>query len=470
MKLLLYTLLIANLFFGSNRPFCSAQTKSVTPAIAFPGAEGFGKYATGGRGGQVAEVTNLNDSGAGSFRDALKMYPGEPLTIVFRVAGIIDLKSAIKVSRSNLTIAGQTAPGEGICLKGNSFILNGGGRNGNIIIRYLRSRPGSNLAHGIYGFDMENMSKVIIDHCSFSWANEECAAMYDIKNVTVQWSIVSEGLYNAGHHKGLRSYGGVWGGQNVTYHHNLISNQNSRTVRFNGSRAHDTLAVIDYRNNVVYNWGRNNACYGGEVKIPNGRSEINMVNNYYKPGPATSTAKQIFCEAEFFPGKASSSTGQWYLAGNIMEGNAELNKNNAVGLELSKIPDTLRSRALVNHPFKVEAINDQTARDAYQAVLNKVGAILPVRDIVDSRLINEVRTNRPTGIGSFGKPGIIDDPKAVGGWPAYSTAVAPPDSDHDGMPDAWETANGLNKNDANDRNKVWSNGYTMLEIYLNQVK
>ncbi|MDT3404225.1 pectate lyase family protein [Mucilaginibacter terrae] len=433
--------------------------------VAFPGAEGFGKYATGGRGGQVAEVTNLNDSGPGSFREALKAYPTEPLTVIFKVAGIIELQSAIKINRSNLTIAGQTAPVDGICLKGNSFILNGGGKNGNIIIRYLRSRPGGKAASGIYGFDMENMRNIIIDHCSFSWANEECAAMYDIKNVTVQWCIVSEGLYNAGHLKGVRSYGGVWGGQYVTYHHNLIANQYSRAVRFNGSRAHDTIALIDYRNNVIYNWGRSGACYGGEIKIPGGRSEINMVNNYYKPGPATEGVKKLFCEAYHEAG-----TGQWYLNGNMMEGDAALSANNNAGLDLNRLPQDKRSSVLTSTAFKAENINTQKAADAYTSVLEKAGALLPKRDAVDSRVVNEVKNNNPKGMGSLNKAGIIDDALAVGGWPAYNMAPAPADTDHDGIPDAWETANGLDKNNAADRNKLHKSGYTMLEVYLNSIK
>ena len=244
--------------------------KAQSQTIAFPGAEGFGKNASGGRGGEVVKVTNLNDDGPGSFRDALNQFPEEPLTVVFSVGGIIELKSALVIRRSNLTIAGQTAPGDGICLKGHSFIVNGagkGGNRGNIIIRYIRSRPGGNLKTGLYGFDMENCHDVIIDHCSFSWANEECAAMYDTKNTSFQWCIVSEGLYDAGHQKGHRSYGGVWGGQYASYHHNLIAHQNSRAVRFNGSRAHDTIALVDYRNNVIYNWGNVNAAYGGDVKI-----------------------------------------------------------------------------------------------------------------------------------------------------------------------------------------------------------
>ena len=182
---------------------------STAQLTALPNAEGFGKYATGGRGGKVVEVTNLADTGVGSFRWSFTQYPNEPITIVFKVSGIIDLQSQLKVNRSNFTVAGQTAPGDGICLKGNSFLVNGaravslGGNHGNIIVRYIRSRPGSTLSTGVYGFDMENCHDVMIDHCSFSWANEECAALYDTKNTTVQWCIMSEGLYNAGHAKGV---------------------------------------------------------------------------------------------------------------------------------------------------------------------------------------------------------------------------------------------------------------------------
>ncbi len=438
---------------------------------AFPGAEGFGKYATGGRGGKVVEVTNLNDNGPGSFRQAFNEYPGDPITIVFRVAGTIELTSVLKVNRSNITIAGQTAPGDGICLKGNSFIINGGGTGGpkgNIIVRYLRSRPGTFLPTGVYGFDMENCSNVIIDHCSFSWANEECAAMYHTKNVTVQWSIISEGLYDAGHAKGVRSYGGVWGGQNASYHHNLIAHQNSRTVRFNGARAHDTLALIDYRNNVIYNWRSSNACYGGEVEITNGVSQVNMVNNFYKPGPAFSGTLK-FVQASYTAALAKG-IGQWYLSGNIMNGNTALTTDNLAGLDLAALPsDADRAFAKSAAPFPIDpALPAQSATDAYDAVLANAGAILPRRDAVDARVVQETRTGTATGTGSIGN-GIIDNPAGVGGWPVYIAGAVPPDADHDGMPDAWETAHGSNPNDENDRNIITATGYTNLENYLNSI-
>lgn len=439
--------------------------------IAFPGAEGFGKYATGGRGGQVVEVTNVNDDGEGSLRYALTQHPDEPITVVFRTSGIIDLKTALVIKRGNVTIAGQTAPGDGICLKGHSFILSGagkGGNKGNVIIRYIRSRPGGTLKSGLYGFDMENCHDVIIDHCSFSWANEECAAMYDMKNTTVQYCIVSEGLYEAGHQKGHRSYAGVWGGQYASYHHNLIAHQNSRTVRFNGSRAHDTIALIDYRNNVIYNWGSSNAAYGGDMKINGGVSQVNMVNNYYIPGPATS-ARLKFMQA-LHAGAASTGTGEWYLSGNTMEGDRRLTKDNYKGLDLENIPEADRPKAIANKAFEVSAVlPEQTAKDAFKDVLANAGATLPKRDAVDARIVKETKTKTATGMGAFGKPGIIDSPAALGGWPVYNTIAAPADTDHDGMPDAWEKKNGLNANDANDRNKIGKDGYTLLEQYLNSL-
>lgn len=441
----------------------------IAQQIAFPGAEGFGKYATGGRGGKVIAVTNLNDSGEGSFRWALEQFPGEPLTVIFRVSGIIELQSKIQIKRSDLTIAGQTAPGDGICLKNQSLILNGAsskGNHGNIIIRYIRSRPGGTLKTGLYGFDMENCHDVIVDHCSFSWANEECAAMYDTKNTTVQWCIVSEGLYEAGHQKGHRSYGGVWGGQYASYHHNLIAHLNSRAIRFNGARAHDTIALIDYRNNIIYNWGNANAAYGGEVNLPNAVSQVNIVNNYYKPGPAA-PAELKFVHASYQK-ENSKGTGQWFVDGNIMEGDKALTKKNKNGVDLKEAG--YPSGAISDKAFPVSvALPVETAKESYEKVLRYAGAIFPKRDATDERVVNETRTGTAIGKGSFGKPGIIDHVFAVGGWAEYKSAPAPVDTDNDGMPDTWETKKGLNPNDASDGNKKDASGFTMLEIYLNEL-
>jgi len=438
---------------------------------AFPGAEGFGKFSTGGRGGRVVAVTNLDDKGTGSFRQTLEEFPGEPITVVFKISGIIELNSPIVIRRSNITIAGQTAPGDGICLKGHSFMLNGagqGGNKGNVIIRFIRSRPGSTIKSGVYGFDMENCHDVIVDHCSFSWANEECAAMYDIKNTTVQWCIVSEGLYEAGHMKGHRSYGGVWGGQFASYHHNLIAHQNSRAVRFNGGRAHDTVALIDYRNNVIYNWGNQNASYGGDVKIKGAVSQVNMINNYYKPGPASPEVLKFIQALD--AGTASKGVGEWFLSGNVMEGDKQLTKNNWLGVDLTSIPTDSLGKAKSKKEFSILVpLPLQSAKEAYESVLKNAGAVLPSRDAVDTRVVNETRGRTATGMGTFGKPGIIDLPAAVGGWPVYKTTAAPADADNDGMPDDWEKRNGLNPADAADRNKIGAKGYTMLEEYLNEL-
>lgn len=443
--------------------------------LAFPTAQGFGKFATGGRGGKVYTVTNLNDAGAGSFREAFSAYPGEPLTIVFAVGGIIELQSQIKVSRSNFTIAGQTAPGDGICLKGHSFIINGarsaslGGNHGNIIIRYLRSRPGSTLATGVYGFDLENCHNVIVDHCSFSWANEECAAMYDMEKVTVQYSIVSEGLFNAGHAKGNRGYGGVWGGQYVSYHHNLFAHLNARSTRFNGARAHDVNALVDYRNNVIYNAGTRNAAAGGAVNIENSFSRINLVDNYYKPGPAT-PSDYLFIEADYEAAEAKG-VGEFYVNGNVMHGNTAKTTDNWSAVSFTKIPANLQADAQSSVPFTVgQHIIAQSANDAYLDVLKNAGANLPIRDAVDKRVVSETATGTASSVGiTSGKRGIIDLPAEVGGWPVYHSGPALTDTDGDGIPNHWEQANGLNANDATDGNTINGQGYTMLEVYLNGI-
>lgn len=453
-----------NFFCVAISIFMAAAIKAQVPA--FPGAEGFGRYTTGGRGGKVVIVSNLNDDGPGSFRQSFKEHPGEPIIIVFAVAGVIELKSPLKISRSNITVAGQTAPGDGICLKGNSFIINCAGDKtgvrGNIIIRYLRSRPGAKIANGVYGFNMENSQNIIIDHCSFTWANEECAAMYDTKNVTVQWSIISEGLYNANHHKGLRAYGGVWGGQNASYHHNLISNQNSRTVRFNGARAHDTLAIVDYSNNVIFNWKSANACYGGEVDIPGGKSNINLVNNYYIPGPAT--PKELkFVKANYNQAKAKGF-GQWYLNGNVMEGDKKITVNNKLGIDLTEFPAEYKKQAVVPTPFIIsEPVVTQPASEAYQLVLKSVGASLPKYDAVDQRLIAEAKSHKTV----HGEKGIINDASEAGGWPVYQYTKAPVDTDKDGMPDEWELKNGLNPERTDNNDYKLSKEYTNIEVYIN---
>lgn len=480
--------------------FIHAQLRA--QQLAFPGAEGYGKYTIGGRGGYVAEVTNLNDTGTGSLRWALDQYVDtllvfkdsanpsfpitvyHPLTVVFRVSGIIHLKSDLKIKRDNLTIAGQTAPCDGICIADRSVLLNGattsqlfyfGPRRKNVILRHLRFRPGVPLdtagipttAFVTYGLDVENYENVIIDHCSMSWANEECLAMYDNKYTTLQWCIASEGLYNAYHIKGVRGYGGVWGGQFASYHHNLIAHQNNRTPRFNGARAHDTIALVEYSNNVNYNWVSSSATYGGDVEINGGIARLNELNNYYKPGPATPGTHKLM-RPDY--SADARGVGRVHVEGNIIEGNSARTADNWLAVDFVNIPAASRDSSRSDSLFTIFLpVNRQTAQAAFDTVLMAAGALLPVRDAVDTRIAYEVRSRTTSGTGSSGKPGIIDAPAAVGGWPVYENCTAPQDSDHDGMPDEWEMENGLNPLLADDRNIVGGDGYTMLEKYLNHI-
>jgi len=448
--------------------------------VAFPGAEGFGRFATGGRGGKVVEVTNLNDSGAGSFRDAFTQYPGQPITIVFRVGGLINLNSALRPSRSNVTIAGQTAPGGGICLKNYTFKLFGN----NIIVRYVRSRPGDTSGanvSGVYGMNMENCKNFIVDHCSMSWSIEEAATFYDNKYSTVQWCLVSESLNSSFNGKGDHGYAGVWGGQYASYHHNLIAHHHSRAIRFNGSRAHDTTAVVDYRNNVIYNWGNTNAAYGNEIEVNGGTGQLNMVNNYYKGGPATpaSRAGIIFDITEAYNAATPNKpVAKVYAAGNYSVGYPAVAADNWTAIKLHNYPSTPANFALFKQLAEtpnLAPVTTQTALVAYDLVLAGAGAIVPMRDPLDTRIVNETRTGTATGGSPNGSTtygvgqGIIDTQTEVGGWPAYAAGVAPTDTDHDGMPDAWETSHGLNPSLDTDGNGIGTSGYTNLEEYLNSL-
>ena len=456
--------------------------------LAFPGAEGYGKYSKGGRGGKVYEVTTLANDGPGSFRQAFNAYPGQPLTIVFRVGGIIDLLTPIKIQRSNMTLAGQTAPGDGICTKRGMVKIYGN----NLIIRYMHFRPGdvsktNNPA--VYGLDIENSSNFIVDHCSMSWSMEEAATFYDNKYSTVQWCIVSESLNSSYNGKGSHGYAGVWGGQWATYHHNLLAHHHSRAIRFNGSRTHDTLAYVDYRNNVIYNWGNDLGCYGGEIEIADTsnpifalrKSELNIINNYYKPGPATPTnkAKIIWNETDAYVTAWSKRlTGKAYIAGNYVNGVPTVTANNYLGLNPKYYPASAIDSFKLAAPTQNEPIVMESALDAYNSVLAGAGDTYPKRDTIDRRMVHETitgtatkhATNPSSTYFGLGNLGIIDTQDSAGGWPAYdTTAMAPNDMDHDGIPDTWEIANGLNPNDSTDGNTISTNGYTMLEEYLNSL-
>lgn len=416
-------------------------------APAFPTAEGFGKYTIGGRGGRVIEVTNLNDSGPGSFRAACEAE--EPRTVVFRVSGTIPLESGLKIKHPFITIAGQTAPGDGICVKNYQVEFEAD----HVIIRYMRFRPGDERGVEQDGFGGKG-DHIIIDHCSASWGVDETFSINKASTLSVQWCLVSESLYRSVHKKGDHGYGGLWGGPGGTFHHNALAHHSSRNPRASGNKE---SGLLDYRNNVVYNWGFNSA-YGGELW------PRNWVNNYYKPGPATreSVRRRIFLQKD--------PRGKMYLTGTHMDGYPEVTADNwGKGVDYAEDGEASEETLRVNTEFVVAPVKTDTAEDAYQRVLAGVGASLR-RDSVDARIIEEIRTGTAKYGKSFegGGNGIIDSQKDVGGWPELKSEPAPEDGDHDGMPDAWEKEKGLNPADDKDgpldRDE---DGYTNLEEYLN---
>jgi len=426
--------------------------------LAFPGAEGAGRYTSGGRGGAVYEVPNLNDSGPGSLREAVNKSGKR--TIVFRVSGAIRLLTDLKISKGDLTIAGQTAPGDGICLRDQTTFI---GAN-NVIIRFLRFRLGDSLKtedDAIWGRERK---KVIIDHCSASWSVDETMSIYGNDSTTVQWCLLAESLYKSTHPKGAHGYGGIWGGTNSSFHHNLFAHHSSRNPRFSGKET-PKCVNFDYRNNVIYNWGDNSA-YGGED------GTINMVANYYKSGPATKSSKRnriVEPSAEL----PSYPPGKWYIQDNTVEGFPLISADNWAGGVQGSYSNPAVVRAF--EPFPFVPIEQHSAEEAYARVLQYAGAILPKRDAVDARIIQDVITGTASFEGSGYDPGnakitgIIDSQSQVGGWPELFSLPAPADSDHDAMPDYWENSNGLNPADPEDRNLLTADGYTRLELYLNSL-
>ncbi len=437
--------------------------------LAFPTAEGYGKFTKGGRGGVVYEVTNLNDTGFGSLRAAVDAK--EPRTVVFRVSGNIELESPIKIKNPYITIAGQTAPGDGICLKNYPLSIDAN----HVIIRYIRVRPGDVSGKDYDAVGGRYFKHVIIDHVSASWSIDECMSIYQCDSITVQWSIVAESLSGSNHVKGSHGFGGIWGSNYSSYHHNLLAHHTSRNPRMASGSGY-----TDYRNNVIYNWGYN-SCYGGEA-LQNGRpdrnfSTFNIVANYYKPGPATEPGEVSYRIAN--PSfRDEEDFGRWYIADNFMVGNPEVSKNNWDG---GVQTDISFEKIRLNQPWESMPIQEQSAEEAYKFVLESAGAILPKRDAIDSRIIKESRDGFATYEGESYKTrvkvanpekvsGIIDSQNDAGGWPELKSVQAPIDSDHDGMPDQWEEANGLDKKDPSDRNILGKEGYTMLENYLNSIK
>ena len=455
--------------------------------LAFPTAEGFGKYASGGRGGKVVEVTNLNDSGEGSLRWALTEEGRENATIVFRVSGIIDIgpnpqrkgERAIRAKLKNVTIAGQTAPGEGILLRGGKLNLGG---SENVIIRNIRARLGtlgdptkSKKENFIEGgaIGIENARNIIIDHCCFGWSGEENVTMYDNHYTTLQWCIIHEGLYDAGHKKGVRGYGAQWGGSPATFHHNLLAHNDSRSARLNGATNPqvDKNVFLEYINNVNFNWGRRNSCYGGENEAGEGSShECNFVGNYYKPGPAHPTDNVLIELSRARKGKTLTGPSLWYFSDNVMEGQKIKDSWALVGNKTGfSIEQMKRDQPLGQSQYADYLTPAESAKKAYKHVLAKAGTIR--RDVVERRIVEDVESGRPKYKGAgANKQGIIDSPADADGWPQYAAATPVTDNDHDGMADEWERAYGLDPSNPDDRNKVISNaGYTALEVYLNSL-
>lgn len=413
-------------------------------SMAFPGAEGCGKYTTGGRGGEVVYVTNLNDEGPGSLRHALRM--NVPRIIVFSVSGTLFIKSKLDVSHGNFTMAGQSAPGDGICIAGDGVDIEAD----NIIIRYVRFRPGDISGEETDALTIKRSDNVIVDHCSMSWSTDETCSCYDNTNFTLQWCMVSESLDNSVHKKGEHGYGGIWGGKQATFHHNLLSNHISRNPRLHGARYHKQpqLEKAEIVNNVIYNW-RSKCMYAGE------QGYYTIAENYFKTGPATSksASKELL--------EPYSPYASYYFKQNILEGNKEISGNNLSAVEMDEMVDSI----FISSRKPVGDYELQNAEDAYNDVVKQVGASLS-RDIVDQRLINEL----VNGTSTFGTNGIINSQKAVGGWPELKTAPAPVDTDQDGMPDQWEIANNLNPNsDFDGAQYDLSLYYTNIEVYLNSL-
>ncbi len=429
-------------------PMVLAEVSSAqTPA--FPGAEGFGKYTTGGRGGKVIYVTNLNDSGSGSLRAAIETEG--PRIIIFGISGNISLQSRLEIKHGNLTIAGQTAPGDGITIKDYPVEVSAD----NVIIRYVRFRLGDIHELETDAIEGRGIKNFILDHCSISWAVDEAASFYTNENVTLQWNIISESLNQSAHSKGAHGYGGIWGAVKGSFHHNLLAHHNSRNPRFSGSNYESDIPnrQVDFRNNVIYNWVGNSA-YGGED------GQHNIVKNYYKPGPATpkKIAGRII--------NPSRPYGKFYVSGNFVEGSPEITADNWNGGVQCEHPDSVYQSS----PFAYDSITEQSPKKAFEKVLEHAGASLQ-RDAVDNRVVTEVRTGTATYTGTRSKkPGIIDSQKEVGGWPELRARPAPQDTDRDGMPDEWENRNGLNAHDESDAAKFdLDDEYTNVELYLNEL-
>lgn len=432
---------------------------------AFPGAWGGGMYSFGGRGGKVFVVTSLEDAGPGTLREACNAIG--PRIVVFNVAGTITLKNRIRVRSPYITLAGQTAPGDGICIRGATVAVD----THDVVIRHLRFRRGeTNVANRDDSLGGNPVGNVILDHVSASWGLDENLSMYrhmykpkdgamELKlptvNITIQWCISSEALDTYNH-----SLGSTIGGHNSTFHHNLWANNAGRnpSIGMDGD--------FNFVNNVVYNW-RHRTVDGGDQK-----SKYNSINNYFKPGPATPSSDvgfRVLRPDGRRPGPDKNLPLEWgkaHVSGNVVEGNKAVTADNwdgGVQIEGGD-PKVVLPKVRVEKPFPMAEVPVEAAADAYEAVLKHVGATLPRRDSVDGRIVEQVR--KGTALADT-KQGIITDVKQAGGYPQYKGEPVK-DTDGDGMPDEWELKYGLDPKDPSDAAKDCNgDGYTNIEKYIN---
>lgn len=458
----------------------AATLPDYTPArsLAFPGADGGGAATKGGATGKVYVVSRLDDDfSQGSLRYALSQ--SGPRTIVFSVGGTIHLTRKLSISNGDVTVAGQTAPGDGITLADYPVTIDAN----QVVLRFLRFRMGDVTATeddalSSSHHDGKEKSNIIIDHCSVSWSTDECASFYGNENFTLQYCLIAESLTNSVHEKGTHGYGGIWGGKNASFHHNLLAHHTSRNPRFDHDYVSTMPGPIDYVNNVVYNW-KSFSGYGGESKPGNVR-HINMVNNYYKAGPGTNSNRRntlfewsAYCTNCISGGQATPAL--LYVNGNSMNGTANYDWQGVIAEHSKSWSGTLAavtSSSKLTAPYTegLTALNlTETADEAYASVLNHAGASR-VRDAVDLRVVRNVREGSYDYEGCKGSTGgFIDSQSDVGGWPELSAGTPWVDTDQDGMPDDWEKANGLNpEKDESDKYNL-SARYTNLEVYMNEL-
>ena len=477
----------------------ASQGLSAQQQPAFPGAQGHGRYTTGGRGGEVYYVTSLEDNRdqVGTLRYGLENSAmNKARTILFKVSGTIHLTKALKIMYGNVTIAGQSAPGDGITLRGFPVTI----AADNVIVRYIRFRMGDLddiSADGADAFGARGVKNVMVDHCSLSWCTDECGSFYQNQNFTMQWCIISESLRLSKHAKGAHGYGGIWGGTDASFLHNLMANHDSRNPRLGPSSTSTAENErVDMRNNVIYNWC-SNSCYGGEAM------NVNIVNNYYKPGPATPTGSKrgrivsIDKKTDGSMPAIENIWGTFYIDGNVVDdGKNEANCIRATNYnwdygvlnqfasKYGTVPQEEIAKIRRSEPVPFDVVYGHSARVAYEKVLDYSGASLK-RDAVDVRIVDETRngTTHFTGkninnVAPYPKPGLIDSQQDLmpdgadetwSAWPVLNSTTAPVDTDGDGMPDSWENTNGLDYRNASDGKLVVSGGYTNLEKYLNSL-